>query len=255
MRIQVLSDIHFDVDDVRDDVRPHPGADCIVVAGDVGEGMENSFEWLRERFGPDKPIVAVAGNHTYYRRSLRDELKSANTAAKRFGVHFLEDSSVELGNVKFIGCTLWTDYRLLGDAFRSHAMKEAREKMYDHKKISLQKEPWKRFLPQDAAYMHSRSIQFLKNEITPSGSTKLFVVTHHAPSIKSIAPHFRNGLLSAAYASDLENMIVELQPGIWLHGHTHNSSDYFLGNCRVVCNPHGYGLENPSFEPTKLVEL
>jgi hypothetical protein len=27
---------------------------------------------------------------------------------------------------------------------------------------------------------------------------------------------------------------------LWTHGHMHNTSDYLMGDTRVVCNPRGY---------------
>jgi predicted phosphodiesterase len=254
MKIQVLSDIHFDVDEVRDDLRLNPEADCVVVAGDVCEGIENSLGWLRERFGQDVPIITVAGNHTFYRRSLQEELAAASDLAKSYRIDFLENGAVEHGDVRFLGCSLWTDYCLQGEPFRLYAMREARDKMNDHKKISLQKKPWKRFLPEDAARLHRRSVEYLRSSISNSGAKRTFVVTHHAPSIKSLPFLYRDALLSAAYASHLDSLVSELE-GVWLHGHTHNSSDYMIGNCRVICNPHGYGRENLQFDPSLIVEL
>jgi Icc-related predicted phosphoesterase len=45
------------------------------------------------------------------------------------------------------------------------------------------------------------------------------------------------------------------QPALWVHGHVHNSCDYRVGATRVVCNPHGYGLENPNFNAALVVEI
>ena len=32
------------------------------------------------------------------------------------------------------------------------------------------------------------------------------------------------------------------QADLWLHGHVHDSFDYRVGRCRVICNPRGYAL-------------
>ncbi len=40
------------------------------------------------------------------------------------------------------------------------------------------------------------------------------------------------------------------------HGHIHSSSDYKIGNTRVVCNPKGYSVElNKNFKPNLVLEV
>jgi Icc-related predicted phosphoesterase len=94
----------------------------------------------------------------------------------------------------------------------------------------------------------------------PSDSAELqqrCVVTHHAPSARSLRGDYTEGLTPAMYASDLEPLVLAYQPELWLHGHVHRSSDYMIGAARVVCNPRGYfGHEvNPEFRWGKLIEV
>jgi Icc-related predicted phosphoesterase len=255
MKIQIISDIHFDVDKVRTELLLANEADVLIVAGDVAEGAKESFEWLRNRFGPDIPIVTVAGNHTFYRRQLPEELQLARELAPSYQIHFLEDSSVEIAGVLFAGGALWTDYCLMGEEFRAYAMREAALKMMDHKCITWSKQPWARFHPKNAAAMHAKSMRYLGSVADKDFSGKKVFVTHHAPSILSLATHHRDDLLSAAYASSLEKFILENGPHLWIHGHAHSSSDYQIGETRVVCNPHGYGLENAGFQPRLVIEV
>ena len=82
------------------------------------------------------------------------------------------------------------------------------------------------------------------------------VVTHHAPSPRSIAPRFSGDTLNPAFASDLTDLMgsgVQL----WVHGHMHQSHDYIERGTRVICNPRGYlPLEpNPDFDPILIVEV
>jgi Icc-related predicted phosphoesterase len=86
------------------------------------------------------------------------------------------------------------------------------------------------------------------------------VVSHHAPSPRSVAPRYGADLVSAAFASDLESLIEHYEPDLWIHGHTHDSFDYQLGRTRVVCNPRGYvssqgNLENSRFDPELIIEI
>ena len=77
------------------------------------------------------------------------------------------------------------------------------------------------------------------------------MVTHHAPSIRSIADRYKSDPVSAAFASNMDDFILEHQPRLWIHGHTHESFDYEIGKTRVVCNPRGYASieENKRFRP------
>ena len=50
----------------------------------------------------------------------------------------------------------------------------------------------------------------------------------------------------------------DLQPKLWIHGHTHDRCDYAIGNTRVVANPLGYPTEigsQKAFEPAFQVEV
>jgi Icc-related predicted phosphoesterase len=82
-------------------------------------------------------------------------------------------------------------------------------------------------------------------------------MTHHAPSLQSIPDKYKNEFIRVAYASDLEQKILEKQPQLWVHGHVHESFDYRIGETRVVCNPRGYVMDetNPKFNPSLVVEV
>jgi Icc-related predicted phosphoesterase len=66
------------------------------------------------------------------------------------------------------------------------------------------------------------------------------VITHHAPSERSVHPRFQGDPLTGAFVTDLPDLLE--QAHVWIHGHHHNSSDYVERGCRVVCNPSGYPL-------------
>lgn len=97
--------------------------------------------------------------------------------------------------------------------------------------------------------LHKKSINFIEKTCQKYKDKKIVIVTHHAPSLKSISEEYKNDLLSAAFASNLE-YLFERYPNIklWCHGHVHNSVDYKLGNARVIANPLGYGNENKNFD-------
>ena len=85
------------------------------------------------------------------------------------------------------------------------------------------------------------------------------MITHHAPSRRSIHPRFADSPLNACFVSDAEHLMGAKRAQLWVHGHTHDSFDYRLNGTRVVCNPRGYSkggvVENAHFDPHFIVEL
>lgn len=65
--------------------------------------------------------------------------------------------------------------------------------------------------------------------------------------------------MKIALLSDLEPQIRRWQPALWLHGHVHDSFDYYIGNTRIVANPRGYApkgvVENKAFDATLTVNV
>lgn len=252
MWLQIFSDLHADVARPRP-ITVAPEVDAVIVAGDVCEGAENGFARLRQIVPMQVPIIMVMGNHEYYRRHLASELASARQAAPLYGVHLLENDVVTLNGVRFVGCSLWTDYALFGDPQR--AMLAAAHGLNDHRRIKWSKQPWSRFRPQEAWGLHQQSRAFIETNLAEPFDGATVVVTHHAPHPGSIHSRYKSDLLTAAYVSDLTAVIEAGRADLWVHGHVHESFDYRVGATRVICNPHGYGTENGRFEPALVVEV
>ncbi|UMY16775.1 metallophosphoesterase [Methylobacterium organophilum] len=256
LRVQVVSDLHVDVADTGR-LRLAPGADLVVVAGDTRADTDAAFAYLRRRIPAPTPIVAVLGNHEYYGGSIATELERAREAAGRLGITLLEDEAAVIGRVRFLGATLWTDYRLFGPAHLAVAMAAARRGMNDHRLISIGRGSERRpFLPTDAAALHAASVRFLDDALARPFDGPSVVVTHHAPHPVCVAPRFGRDPLSAAFASDLSALIDAGGPDLWVCGHTHHPVDTWLGPTRLVSNPHGYRDEcRGTFDPALVVEI
>lgn len=246
MNIWILSDLHLEYADLR---RPLaiPDADVCVMAGDLCRAPANGVHWLAKHIAHAMPCVYVAGNHEFYKGSIKEGLEDGKASAAGFpDVHFLENDQVNIGGVRFLGATLWTDFRIHGSP--ALAMHHARAGMNDFRYIAKQRNPWQRFVPETAYRMHQQSREFLDTALK-SDPIKTVVVTHHLPYARSIPSRFEGDLLNAAYASDLSSIIDDFQPTLWVHGHTHDSCDYLVGATHVICNPRGYEDENSAFNP------
>jgi hypothetical protein len=194
---------------------------------------------------PGRPAACdVAGNHEHY-GSLRrrgghlgrtiGQLRAA-AAATAGRVTFLERETAVIAGVRFIGCTLWTDYELFGNPAEDMAHAEAA--MTDHETIAYR--PRVRFTTNDARHEFMLAREFLKAELAQPFEGPTVVVTHHLPSLRSVPQRFKGDRLSAAYASHLDKLVAASGAELWCHGHTHSSCDYVIGKTRVLCNPRGY---------------
>src|SRR6185295_14286466 len=225
MRLQVFSDLHIDAYPVEG-LAIGRNIDVVVVAGDTCEGADNAFAALRNLIPVETPIVMVMGNHEYYRRSIVDEGAKAKQLAPSYRIHLLDNAMIELHGVRFIGATLWTDYRLFGDHVMPLAMRSARDGLNDHRRIKWSRNPWRRFRPEEAQSLHRRSRAYLEAQLANLYVGPTIVVTHHAPHPDSVPGLYRHDLLSGAYASDLTGVIQAARPALWIHGHIHSSADY-----------------------------
>ena len=252
MRIWILSDLHLEYADLTEPLEP-PQADVCVMAGDLCRGIDNGVRWLARHIAPAMPCIYVAGNHEFYKGSIKEGIAAGRAAAQESrGGHFLENDAVIMNGVRFLGATLWTDFRIEGAA--EAAMDHARRRMNDYRQISWQKRPWKRFLPFQAYRLHQDSRAFLERELAPSPSPTV-VVTHHLPHPLSLPERFNGELTNAAYASDLSTIVARGAPALWVHGHMHDSCDYIVHSTRIVANPKGYADENSAFDRTLIVQV
>ena len=270
MKLHILSDLHTEFDRPGTGfVPPETDADVVILAGDIGLHT-HGLEWVVSQSSFDgKTILYVLGNHEFYgaeyfgiRQQCR--LKVKEYQALGVPIYLLDDDVLVINGERFLGCQLWTDYRLFGEVNMPFCMSEAKRGMNDHKVIRysdrgipLDQHALKDsfFLPQHAERLHRKSKAFLSAELAKPFDGKTVVITHHLPSRLSVATRYDTDLLSAAFASNLDNLVENAD--LWIHGHTHDPFDYELGKCRVICNPRGYPSENfrNGFQPGLVVEV
>jgi predicted phosphodiesterase len=248
MKLWILSDLHLEFASIS---LPKVDADVVVLAGDIDvEG--NGLEWATETF-PNVPVLYILGNHEYYGTAYPKHLYELRAKSENTNVKILENDAVIIGDITFLGCTLWTDFNLYGKPKLSEL--EANLRMLDYRKIRLS--PYNtQFRSSDTANIHKQSLAWLKQQLQNISDTKKVVITHHAPSETSVSPQFKGDSLSPAFASRLETVVETSNAELWIHGHIHTASDYRLGRTRVVCNPRGYpGEQGTNFVPDLIIEL
>jgi predicted phosphodiesterase len=260
LKIQLLSDIHLETHPHWRAV-PVPGADLLVLAGDIGSYQSGSRlagdDFGLEHFSPlhgwPTPVLFVPGNHEYDALDFDAAHERLRSTCARLGIHWLERQTLVLGGVRFVGTTLWTDFDALGSDEKS------RNKAFRAANYYLQKtggtrdaQPWlAEGIRQQAlacqAWLHAALAQPF------DGST--VVVTHFAPSLHSADPRYGRTPGTAGFCNALDALLPQAQ--LWLHGHLHAPSDYVHSGCRVVANPLGYACKNEQalHRPNLLIEI
>lgn len=281
MNIQLLSDLHLEA-------HPHfipepaPGADVLVLAGDVGSYQEGSqlgdedfglarFSPLPQGAGWPTPVLFVPGNHEYDAQDFDAAHHRLRSTCDRLGIIWLERETVELQGVRFIGTTLWSDFDALADHEGSTDLGrrlKLRDKAFRAANFYLRKTGGTRHAaPFLAEAMRDHALvcqQWLAEALAAPFEGPTVAVTHFAPSLRSADPRY--GLVpgTAGFCNALDGLLPHAQ--LWLHGHLHAPSDYRAQGlradgspwqCRVVANPLGYARkgEQAAFQPQCCITL
>ena len=253
MRIALLSDLHLSVHPMEP---PHTDADVVVLAGDLHRPA-HAMAWARQ-FA--QPTLFVAGNHEFYGSDLVTTQAQLLAHAVGSQVRVLERNEWHYQGVRFLGCTLWSDYRLFSSPEqRTEGLQKAQEFVRDFSRIGIAPDFPDRFTPTVSQLLFDQSVAWLEERFAEDFAGPTVVITHFAPTPASIANQFVGSPLNACFVSDLQAQILRWQPQLWLHGHMHHSCDYQVGATRVVANPRGYAPqgvpENKTFAPSLVLEI
>ncbi|WP_245582339.1 metallophosphoesterase [Rhizobium ruizarguesonis] len=232
-----------------------PKADVCICAGDITNSIVDSIAYVRRFIEPHMPVVLTLGNHDYYGSSIELALERARRLIKGTRIQLLENETCIFHDCRFVGATLWTDFAVsVGDddhvppeerrakAFALvpwrimdfHCIFRSDERQSDENGLITVQEILKR---------HIESRSYIDRELEKPFAGRTFVVTHHAPLIRSFDARFFGDVTNAAFGSDLSDLIARRRPSVWIHGHIHRFRDYMADGTRVICNPRGYGGE------------
>jgi len=236
LKIAIFSDLHLEFYDDwlfdsecwatkswADDV------DLAIIAGDLCEGSTLKTT-LNRVLPPRLPAVFVPGNHEYYEcRDFYAAREHMGRACFSAGATFLENSSVEMDDIRIIGSTLW--YNECIDALNDARLIPAFDTIiYD---------------------LHALAKASLHRMLCEKDHRKTIVVTHHAPIPQMSRPEHRNSAINRAFVPNMKEFMDEnLLPDIWISGHTHHRADVEHLGCRFITHAAGYPGEMPlPYEP------
>ena len=229
-QFQLISDLHLDfyiqdADLILDHIiafqeQQDRAVDALIIAGDLAELHRpvwiNSVRRLADAY---PQILMVLGNHEHYRTS--PDQFSATLQSIPSNVRLLDNSSVMVGDIKVAGGTLWFD----ADRIDSYT-----------------KRTFSDFICIPNLYKWVQNDHDNAKQTLMSSDAQL-IITHHAPHLSSIHPEYYGNRLNPFFCTDCSDIIESVQPQYWVHGHTHHSFDYMVGQTRILANPLAYPNE------------
>ena len=250
MKIALASDLHLEFATIS--LENTEQAEVLILSGDIcveqdllerdvyeirfndkSSKIHFFFEECCARF---PTVIYIMGNHEHYHGDYSLTIGNLRSRLAYLpNLHVLDKQALKVGDITFIGGTLWTDM----NKEDPNTIFDIKGVMNDFRIISNAQN---RFLPEDTIEDHKAMLKFITEVVDGNANEKFVVVGHHSPSRLSTKPKYqKNVLVNGAYSSDLSEFILDRpQIKLWTHGHTHDSFDYMIGNTRIVCNPRGY---------------
>lgn len=226
-----MSDLHREVS-VFSPPRSLQTADIVVLAGDIDTGL-NGVEWARDL---GKPVIYVAGNHEYDGHDVQElDKQFIQFEQDNPHVHVLNEKMAIVQGVRFLGCTLWSDFEFFGYNNKELCMQTAQKIMPEYQRAKCGGRP---LTVDDILSRHKRQRQWLKVMLDTPFDGPTVVVTHHAPHVGSIADRYKQDALTASFVSNMPELMG--RPILWCHGHTHERVDYWVEDTQVISHPRGY---------------
>jgi predicted phosphodiesterase len=243
VKIHIVSDLHLEFGDY---IFPSVERDLLILAGDIDVGTR-SVRFLKEQLQLS-PVLYVLGNHEFYNNDV-NTIITYYEALNLPGLHFLQNSVYQTNQIRFLGCPLWTDVNHQNKIDIQNIARGLND-------FLVIQNGYRPFTVEDSIERHFISVNWLKMELNKPFEGKTVVITHHMPNMQSVVPKYKTSQLNYGFASNLDQFILDTQPDVWIHGHTHDSVEYQLGETHIICNPRGYPHEaNPDFDPCLTLDV
>ena len=236
MKIAYGSDIHLEFGWYE--INNHSNADLLVLAGDIGivsqdHHKEKLIDFLEICGKLYKDTIYILGNHEHYMGDFDQTFNIIKETSNHIpNVYVLENEIIEINDFQFLCGTMWTDCNKEDPITKYQISSLLNDYMIiSHKERNLS--------PSDTIECFDKFNKFLKENLYRKS---LIVISHHAPSFKSIPDQYKSDyVLNGGFASSLDELIMD-HPNIklWIHGHIHTPCEYYIGETLVTCNPRGY---------------
>ncbi|MHA6643651.1 metallophosphoesterase family protein [Mesorhizobium sp. A623] len=253
MKLWIWSDLHLELQKIDMPPEKPEGIDAIVCAGDLcrAPALASVAQEIVDRY--QVPLIYIPGNHDYYGggdrgRSIESDrillqLTQRDSRDWRHPLHVLDDDTVEIDAVRFVGGTLWTDF-LMGaqESDLAWRLNAGRWLLTDFAEIRTRDR--KLITGQRMLEVHRETAAYLKRQLEQPFDGKTVVVTHHLPHPAATPAYYKDEESNYLFASSerpFDGLFHSLAaPALWVCGHTHHPVNVQVGGTRIVCNPLGY---------------
>jgi predicted phosphohydrolase len=208
------------------------GSDILVVAGDVSDNMQTSFEYLTSLRKYYPIILFVDGNHEHY--SAYPKLIDNEQVQVPEGIHYLPQKDFLIGKSVFIGTCGWWDY---GRSQNPERVEQAINEQKGYIKSLGKKKHSK--LAQNIICQSRKDYQYLIDKLEKYSKIpeieEVIIVTHTVPKKEFTR------VPATDYNSYLDR-IPDQKYKItrWIFGHNHQSFEFVdRKNIQYLSNPRG----------------
>jgi predicted phosphohydrolase len=252
MILHYCSDLHLEFPQNEAYIKANPIkpiGDILILAGDVTlftmiDKQKDFFDYISDHF---EATYWIPGNHEYYQsdisnrsgsfeEKIRSNVSLINNVVKKFGAHQLLFS------------TLWSSISLLNGWRIERNMNDFYQISYDGKRFQIP----------DYNDFHANSLTFLRSALEADRTGKKVVITHHVPTFKNYPPEYKGDYLNEAFATILDDLILDTTPDYWIYGHHHqNIPEFKIGHTKLLTNQLGYVQcnEHLLYHTDKCIEL
>jgi predicted phosphodiesterase len=258
-KIKIFSDIHLEHFTSGQPLPDLGRGDILILAGDILSAryfktdgfLHKVYDTFLENCSKNfNQVLYTLGNHEHYGYNYEGTF---NTIKEHLpdNFHLLENDTIKINDINFIGFTFWTDFRNENPL----DMMEANGYMNDYKVIRIGSK-YRKLNPDDTLGFHKKSKAYLLKKLEELKDENVFVISHHSPTLQSIPEEFKTSTCNAAYCSDLDDLILtHSNIKHWVYGHSHTPKDFYIGECRVINNAMGYPGEYVKHNPHLVIKI
>jgi Icc-related predicted phosphoesterase len=240
MLLQYCSDLHLEFAQNQAYLDQHPidaVGDILMLAGDITrlnyyQTRNFDKEFFRTLSRQFRYVLWIPGNHEFYRSEDAQLLDKPLWVELHKNVYLLNNVVTVIEGVRFVLTTLWTHLDKVNERIIDRRMAD----------FSLIQYAGQTLTP--AIYvnrLHQPALNFLRVELIKPFAGPTVVVTHHMPSLHCVHPKHEGSVLQQGFVNDLDTLILETQPEVWIYGHSHgNRPPIQLGKTRLLTNMLGY---------------
>jgi predicted phosphodiesterase len=246
LKIRLLSDLHLEIHDLDKQLTFKSDADVVILAGDIGNPHQSSYESIINKLSLlHSKVLVISGNHEYY--SQTNDMPDIDDQIQQIcddddDIHFLQMRSIIYERVKFIGCTLWSEVK---DSSLTKYMNDFNKiKSNDNQPLTIS----------EYNDIHTLHRKWLETELTKPKTNdydKVCVITHHLPSYSLIDPQYTDEPTNCFFATDVNTQNAD----IWCYGHTHKANKTEINGTKFYCNPRGYPGEKTEWNKDFVFEI